>query len=128
MNQMALRLSLAVTTFVFGLACFLYYETSSLHREVVLHARETILRENLTQMREGIKQYISDRDSPPQSLEDLVNKGYLSNVPIDPVTGQKDWQLFSDVYEYSSAREQGILDVRSVSKEISSNNTPYNTW
>ncbi len=49
-------------------------------------ARETILLDNLRNTREVIDQYYSDTGRYPDSLEQLVDKKYLRNVPVDPVT------------------------------------------
>ena len=49
-------------------------------------ARETILLDNLRNTREVIDQYYSDTGRYPDSLEQLVEKKYLRNVPVDPVT------------------------------------------
>ena len=49
-------------------------------------ARETILLDNLRNTREVIDQYYSDTGRYPDSLEQLVEKKYLRNVPVDPIT------------------------------------------
>src|SRR6476469_9261358 len=50
----------------------------------VRHARETVLKENLWQMRRAIDQYTADKGKMPQSVNDLVEAKYLQEVPIDP--------------------------------------------
>ena len=32
-----------------------------------------------------IDQYTYDKETPPQSLEELVDEGYLRDIPIDPI-------------------------------------------
>lgn len=49
-------------------------------------AKETILLDNLRNTREVIDQFYSDTGRYPDSLEQLVEKKYLRNVPVDPVT------------------------------------------
>jgi general secretion pathway protein G len=49
-------------------------------------ARETILADNLRNTRAVIDQYYSDTGRYPDSLDQLVEKKYLRNVPLDPVT------------------------------------------
>ncbi len=49
-------------------------------------ARETILLDNLRNTREVIDQYYSDTGRYPDSLDQLVEKKYLRNVPVDPIT------------------------------------------
>jgi general secretion pathway protein G len=53
-------------------------------------ARERALRQDLRVMNALISQYTLDKDTPPQSLDDLVRAGYLKELPIDPKTGRKD--------------------------------------
>jgi type II secretory pathway pseudopilin PulG len=42
------------------------------YQRSVQHARETVLKENLWQMRRAIDQYAADKGKLPQSLDDLV--------------------------------------------------------
>ena len=49
-------------------------------------AKETILADNLRNTREVIDQFYSDTGRYPDSLDQLVEKKYLRNVPVDPVT------------------------------------------
>jgi general secretion pathway protein G len=49
-------------------------------------AKETILLDNLRNTREVIDQFYSDTGRYPDSLDQLVEKKYLRNVPVDPVT------------------------------------------
>jgi general secretion pathway protein G len=108
--------------------CF-YYRMRANFEEVVLRQQEGILREDLTRMRESIKQYAHDRHSQPQSLTDLVNAGYLPEMPRDPMTGKADWQLTQGQYQPSSSKPTtGIVDVHSASSKNSSVGTPYNQW
>ena len=49
-------------------------------------AKETILADNLRNTREIIDQFYADTGRYPDSLDQLVEKKYLRNVPVDPVT------------------------------------------
>ena len=96
----------------------------------VVTAREAKLRTDLRVMREAIDSYTVDKAAAPQSLEDLVSAEYLREVPTDPMTNLKDWQVkFEDVLLSPDQAGTGITDVHSDSDQISpSTNTPYNTW
>lgn len=83
-------------------------------------AREAALRENLHQMRKMIHEYAADKTKLPQSLDDLVSAGYINEVPADPMTGQKDWQLVYGEDPYSSESGQGLTSVCSASNDTSS--------
>src|SRR5258708_16285357 len=59
------------------------------YRHAVLRSRETVLKQDLQEMRKAIDHYTLDKQAAPQSLEDLVPQ-YLHAVPIDPITNAKD--------------------------------------
>ena len=50
-------------------------------------SRETVLRHDLTVMRDAIDKYYSDTGVYPDTLDDLVERRYLRAVPVDPTTG-----------------------------------------
>src|SRR5215210_2992125 len=50
------------------------------YQRTIQHARETVLKENLWQMRKAIDQYSADKGKLPQSIEDLVENKYLREV------------------------------------------------
>src|SRR5213075_2923210 len=55
----------------------------------VQRARESVLRQNLFQLRDLISQYTLDKQKAPQALDDLVTAGYLKQIPIDPMTNAR---------------------------------------
>src|SRR5437879_10377061 len=63
------------------------------YQKTIMHARETVLHDDLFKMRSLIDQYAADKGKLPQSLEDLVTAGYLRELPIDPITDKKDWNV-----------------------------------
>jgi general secretion pathway protein G len=98
------------------------------YQHYVQRARETVLHDDLSKMRSLIDQYAADKGKLPQSLDDLVAAGYMREVPVDPITGEKDWQLVTGDDPNSTKGEQGVLDIKSVSPETSSEGTPYAEW
>lgn len=93
-------------------------------------AREAVLKEDLHVMRSAIDSYTMDKQKAPQSLEDLVQDGYLKAVPEDPFTRSKDsWVTDSNGALYSlDQTDPGIDDVHSGSQELDANGQPYSTW
>jgi general secretion pathway protein G len=93
------------------------------YQKTVQHARETVLQDDLHQMRRMIDQYAADKGKLPQSLDDLVAAGYLHEVPIDPMTDKADWdQNCSDCRgkDINSPKgEEGLINVRSSSTDES---------
>jgi general secretion pathway protein G len=102
------------------------------YRESVRRARESVLKQDLYDMRKLISEYTLDKQKAPQSLEDLVSAHYLGSVPKDPITGQSDWQAEQcDDSTISVPEEQdtgGMCDVHSSSTQMASDGTAYNTW
>ncbi len=94
----------------------------------VVRAKESVLKEDLFQMREALDQYYADNGKYPAALDDLVSqsdktKSYLREIPVDPFTKAKDWITVS-----LEGEDAGIFDVHSASDLIGSDNTAYNTW
>jgi general secretion pathway protein G len=97
----------------------------------VHHAREAALKTDLQVMRQAIDNYTLDKEAGPQSLEDLTNSQapYLREVPVDPMTNQKDWHVdFGDTVASPDQTTTGIVDVHSNSNATAADGTPYNTW
>ena len=91
-------------------------------------AREVALKHNLFTMRTVLDQYYADTQSYPESLEKLVETGYLRQIPIDPFTKSADtWQLIFDDNTEEDI-QSGIFDIHSGSDLVATNGTPYNQW
>ncbi|MCL6463748.1 MAG: type II secretion system GspH family protein [Acidobacterium ailaaui] len=93
-------------------------------------AREAVLKEDLHIMRQAIDSYTMDKEKGPQSLDDLVQDGYLKEIPVDPMTHSKDtWVTqMDDNLQSVDQTEPGISDVHSGSDAIGSNGQPYSSW
>jgi general secretion pathway protein G len=93
-------------------------------------AREAALKEDLQTMRTAIDTYTMDKQKGPQSLDDLVQDGYLRSIPEDPITRAKDtWVTDSTDSMYSlDQTDPGITDVHSGSTETGSDGQPYSSW
>ena len=96
----------------------------------VKSAREAVLKEDLRVMRAAIDSYTMDKQKAPQSLDDLVQDGYLKVIPEDPMTHARDsWVTdTSDSLHTLDQTEPGIDDVHSGSQETGTDGQPYSTW
>jgi general secretion pathway protein G len=96
----------------------------------ILRARETVLRDDLYTLRSVIDQYTLDKQKAPQSLQEVVDAGYLKQLPKDPFTSSRDtWVPVTDDSIMSPDQSQpGIVDVHSGSDQNSSEGTAYSTW
>ncbi len=100
------------------------------YNQSIIRAREAVLKQNLFTLRSVINQYTEDLAKPPQSLEDLVNAGYLKQIPADPFTqSDKSWQVSREnPSQTTDQQEPGIDDVHSGSTQVSTEGTAYSEW
>jgi general secretion pathway protein G len=67
-----------------------------------IRAREAVIRADLYELRSCIDQHLADKGTYPESLQALVDAGYLRYIPIDPFTGTAEgaWEeLYADPEE-----------------------------
>jgi general secretion pathway protein G len=93
-------------------------------------AREAVLKEDLHVLRQAIDSYTMDKQKGPTALDDLVQGGYLKEIPSDPMThSTTTWvTATSDVLESIDQSDPGINDVHSGSDEVGTNGQPYSSW
>jgi len=88
-----------------------------------LRAREAVIRANLYQMRSCIDQHLADKGYYPESLQTLVDEGYLRYLPVDPFshTAEGAWEeLYAEPSELEELEPLGdeygggnqVIDVR----------------
>jgi general secretion pathway protein G len=117
-----LMIVIAITSILLAMAVPMYQKS-------IVRAKESVLRQNLFTLRTVIDEFTYDKAKAPQSLQDLVGEGYLRQIPVDPMTGQPDWQvIMEDAVSSVNQTEPGIFDVRSKSDKKSLEGTPYNEW
>jgi general secretion pathway protein G len=87
--------------------------------------RETILEENLRNTRTVIDQFRADTGRYPDTLEQLVEKKYLRELPMDPVLESREgWVL-----EPPPEGEQGeVGNIRSGAPGNDRKGKPYAEW
>lgn len=93
-------------------------------------AKEAVLKEDLHVMRQAIDAYTVDKEKAPQSLDDLVQAGYLKTLPVDPMThSSTTWVTdTTDSLHTLDQSDPGIDDVHSGSQEQSGHGEPYSSW
>jgi general secretion pathway protein G len=99
------------------------------YERAVVRARESVLSHNLQVIRAAIENYTLDKQAAPQSLEDLVQAGYLRDIPADPILQQRNWEAkFGNRVLTPDQVSVGIEDVRSNSDRTALDGTIYSTW
>jgi general secretion pathway protein G len=100
-----------------------------IYNQALVKARESVLRNDLFELRKLISQYTLDKQKAPQSLEDLVSGGYIKALPKDPMTNETNWEVVQeDTLLTVDQQDPGISDVHSASNATSSDGTAYSSW
>ena len=109
MSIIALLLSLAVPRYFHSVA----------------RAREAVLKDNLTLIRDALDKHYADTGAYPENMDALVARKYLRKVPEDPVTGSAStWVLVPP----EKSQKGGVFDVRSGAPGKSLAGDAYSTW
>jgi general secretion pathway protein G len=101
-----------------------------IYNQSLIRSREAVLRQDLFTLRSLISQYTLDKQKAPQSLDDLVQGGYIKIVPKDPMTNEANWEVVQDEDTIMSVDQQdpGISDVHSASNATATDGTAYSSW
>jgi general secretion pathway protein G len=96
---------------------------------VLLQMKETVLKYTLFQIRDGIDRFHERNGRYPGSLAQLVNEGYLPQIPADPFTNRTDsWRIVPPNSSAGDSDSTGVFDVMSGSEATASDGTKYSTW
>ena len=88
-------------------------------------AREVTLRQDLRQVRIAIDQFRADQARYPQNLDELVARGYLRDVPSDPITGSAlTWRLDPAPGQGAGA----VADLHSGATGVARDGSSYASW
>ena len=88
-------------------------------------ARETILADNLRNTRAVIDQYFSDTGRYPDSLDQLVEKKYLRNLPLDPISETSTGWI---VVPPEDGANGGVYTIKSGAPGNDRSGKPYADW
>jgi general secretion pathway protein G len=91
----------------------------------VERSKETVLRRDLSVVRESIDRYYGDLGQYPDALAALVDKHYIRSVPVDPFTkSAESWLMVVS----EDPDHPGVRDIHSGSPDSGSNGTPFVSW
>ena len=88
-------------------------------------SKETVLRQDLSALRESIDKFYGDTGKFPESLAMLVDKRYLRNVPVDPISKSAETWV---VVLADDPEDTGVMDVHSGAEGSGQNGVAYATW
>ncbi|GAA5175855.1 hypothetical protein GCM10025771_09170 [Niveibacterium umoris] len=85
-------------------------------------AKERVLVENLRTTRDAIDKHFADRGRYPESLEVLVDRRYLRELPLDPVADSRTaWRIEPP----PNGRMGGVYDLHSSASGSSRDGRPF---
>jgi general secretion pathway protein G len=88
-------------------------------------SRETVLRQDLSVLREAIDKHYGDFSQYPDSLAALVERKYIRAVPVDPITGSAEsWTMVVS----EDPDHPGIRDIHSAAEGKASDGTAFREW
>lgn len=99
-------------------------------------ARETTLKTTLKEMRAALDQFEADLGRPPANLDELIERRYLRELPVDPFTERRDsWVALSPAEAAPPGADparipaaDGVADVRSGADGAGRDGSPYRSW
>ena len=102
-----------------------------IYNNSIIRARESVLMQQLSTIREAMDRYYADKNKWPATLDALVDEKYIRTVPVDPITNSSSsWQTtFGEPDPSNPSAEPGISDVHSGSDQVSPlTGTAYSEW
>ena len=88
-------------------------------------SKESVLKENLYQLRDAISRYHADKGRYPESLDALVTDRYLRKVPRDPLTeSDTTWVVVAA----QDPENPGVFDIRSGALGRGIDGSDYASW
>lgn len=86
-------------------------------------SKESVLRADLSVMRDALDKFYGDHGRYPESLEELVKRRYIRAVPVDPMTeSATTWVALTD------PARGGMYDVRSGAAGTDAKGVAYADW
>lgn len=83
-------------------------------------AAETVLKHNLVAMRDAIDKFYADTGRYPAALDELVQRHYLREMPLDPVANRRDgWVIVAP------EGGAGVYDIKSGADGNDSDGKPF---
>jgi general secretion pathway protein G len=109
---------MAIIAMLLSLTVPRYFHSVDKSKEAALHS-------DLRGFREAIDKFYGDTGKYPDSLDDLVVKKYLRDIPLDPLTGSNlTWVVISP----ESSSQGKVYNVRSSAPGNAKDGTSYSEW
>jgi len=81
---------------------------------VIDNGRLNVQRQNVATIRDAIDKFFGDQGKYPESLEELVSKRYLRQVPLDPVSESANWIVVAP----QDSSQGAVFDVQPATRAV----------
>jgi general secretion pathway protein G len=113
-----LLIVMAIIALLLSLTMPRYFHSVDKSKEAALHS-------DLNGFREAIDKYYGDSGKYPDSLDDLVTKKYLRDIPPDPITGSNlTWVIIAP----SDSSQGKVYNIRSAAPGNAKDGTLFSQW
>jgi general secretion pathway protein G len=79
---------------------------------VIDNGRLNVQKQNVATIRDAIDKFFGDQGKYPESLEELVSRRYLRQVPVDPVSESANWVVVAP----QDSSQGAVYDVQPAAK------------
>ena len=90
-------------------------------------ARESSLHTSLATLRDAIDKFDGDLGRYPESIDELVQRQYIREIPLDPVTGRRDTWVTAPPPS-DAVVVDGVADVHSGAPGVGLDGMPYQSY
>ena len=100
------------------------------YQRSVEYAKESVLKDDLSKMKEALDQYYADKNQYPATLEDLVTNGYLRSLPKDPFTNSDSTWIAvpAEPDPNNPTAALGVYDVKSAAEGTALDGSKFADW
>jgi len=100
------------------------------YQRSVEFAKESVLKDDLSKMKEALDQYYADKNQYPATLEDLVTNGYLRALPKDPFTNSDSTWIAvpAEPDPNNPTAALGVYDVKSAAEGTALDGSKFADW
>jgi general secretion pathway protein G len=84
------------------------------------NGKNSVQRQNISAIRDAIDKFYGDQGKYPQTLDELVDKHYLREIPVDPLTDHRDWIVVAP----TDTSLTGVYDIQSAKPAPDPNGKP----
>lgn len=90
-------------------------------------SKEAVLKQSLAVMRDSIDKFHADNGRYPDRLEDLVEKRYIRQIPVDPITAtSSSWIVVPAPAD--GVAKGNVYDVKSGAPGTAHDGTNFGEW